>query len=93
VIVVDEIKNIVSQVIGRMASHQGEAFQDIQKAWEKIAGAKGSRVAEFKDGSLTIYADTSMRMVRLNLNKQSLLQQLNQEFPSIKKICFKVGTI
>ena len=89
----DPIKNIVSQVIGRMASHQGETFQDIQKVWEKIAGGKGSRVADAKDGSLTIYVDTSMRMVRLNLNKQSLLQQLNQEFPSIKKICFKVGTI
>jgi len=89
----DPIKNIVAQVIGRMASQQGESFQDIQKAWERISGEKSSRVADFKDGCITIYADTAMRMVRLNLNRQSLLQQLAQEFPSIKKICFKVGNI
>ena len=89
----DSIKNIVSQVIGQMASKPGALPQDIQEAWAKISPGKGTRVADFKEGCVTIYTDTSMRMVRLNLNKQSLLQQLNQEFPSIVKICFKVGTI
>ncbi len=89
----DTIKNIVAEVIGRMSSQQGASFQNIQQAWMRISGDKASRVADFKDGCVTVYADTSMRMVRLNLNRQSLLQQLNQEFPSIKKICFKVGHI
>jgi len=89
----DTIKNIVAEVIGRMSSQQGASFQDIQQTWGRIAGGQGSRVADFKDGCVTIYADTSMRMVRLNLNRQSLLQQLNQKFPSIKKICFKVGDV
>ena len=89
----DPIKNIVAEVIGRMSSQQGASFQNIQQAWMRISGGKGSRVADLQDGCVTIYADTSMRMVRLNLNRQSLLQQLNQEFPSIKKICFKVGNV
>jgi len=93
VIVVDPIKNIVAQVIGQMSSKQGASFQDIQQVWARISGGQGSRAADFKDGCLTIYTDTSMRMVRLSLNRQSLLQQLNQEFPSVKKICFKVGNV
>ena len=50
-------------------------------------------VEDFKDGCVVITTDTSMRMVRFHLNRQSLLQALNGEFPSIKKICFKVGPI
>ena len=88
----DPIKDIVAQVIGRMASSTASP-QDIQALWARISGGKGSRVADFKDGCVTIVTDSSMRMVRLNLNRQSLLQALNQEFPSIVKICFKVGTI
>ena len=53
---------------------------------------KGSRVADFKDGCVTISADSSMRLVRLNLNRESLLKELQKEFPSIVKISFKVGT-
>ena len=87
----EPIKNIVSQVIGKMSSRPGASSQDIQVLWSRISGGTGSRVADLKDGCITVYTDTSMRMVRLNLNRQALLEQLNKEFPSITKICFKVG--
>ena len=88
----DTIKNIVSQVIGRMSSGNGGTFQDIQASWVKISKDQGSRIADFKDGCVTIYADSSMRLVRLNLNRESLLKELQKEFPSIIKINFKVGS-
>jgi len=87
----DPIKNIVSSVIGQMASGQGAAFADIQTVWTKVSKDQGSRVADVKDGCVTIMADSSMRLVRLNLNRGSLLKELQKEFPSIKKINFKVG--
>jgi hypothetical protein len=89
----DSIKNIVSDVIGRMSSGEGGLFKDIQAAWVKISKDQGSRVADFKDGCVTITADSSLRLVRLNLNRAGLLKELQKEFPSIVRISFKVGPI
>jgi hypothetical protein len=89
----DGIKNIVSGVIGRMSSGSGGTFSDIQAVWEKISKDKGSRVADVKEGCVTISAESSLRLVRLNLNRESLLKELQKEFPSITKINFKVGSI
>ncbi|MBF0571185.1 MAG: DUF721 domain-containing protein [Candidatus Omnitrophica bacterium] len=88
----DTIKNIVSEVIGRMSSGKGGSFQDIQTTWEKISKDQGSRVAEFKDGCVVISADSSMRLIKLNLNREILLKELQKEFPLIVKISFKVGS-
>jgi predicted nucleic acid-binding Zn ribbon protein len=87
----DNIKNIVSQVMGRMSGGAGGPFADVQSVWAKVAREPHSRVTEFKDGCVVINADSSMRLVRLNLNRESLLRELRKEFPSIVKISFKVG--
>jgi predicted nucleic acid-binding Zn ribbon protein len=87
----ESIKNIVSEVIGRMSCGPGGSPADIQAAWARVSKDKASRVADFKDGCLTITADSSMRLVRLNLNREFLLKELQKEFPTIKKISFKVG--
>jgi hypothetical protein len=87
----DTIKNVVSQVMGRMSGAAGGEFQDIQSAWAKIAKDPQSRVTGFKDGCVVINADSSMRLFRLNLNRESLLRELHKEFPSIVKISFKAG--
>ncbi len=87
----DSIKNIVAGVIGRMSSSKGGSCQDIQTAWERISQDKESRVTDFKDGCVIINANSSMRLFKLNLNRESLLKELQKEFPSIVKISFKVG--
>jgi hypothetical protein len=87
----DSIKNIISDVIGKMSSGTGGSFQDIQSAWTRISKDQGSRIADFKDGCVTINADSSMRLVRLNLKRENLLKELQKEFPSIIKISFRVG--
>ena len=87
----DTIKNIVTDIIGKMSSGNGGTFADIQAVWMKISKDQGSRVSDFKDGCVTISADSSLRLVKLNLNMESLLKELRQEFPSIIKISFKVG--
>jgi hypothetical protein len=87
----EPIKTIVSGLIGRMSSSKGGAFQNIQEAWTKVSNDRGSRVTDFKDGCVTVNADSSMRLVRLNLNREILLKELQKDFPSITKIKFKVG--
>ena len=89
----EPIKNIVSGIIGRMSSGNGGAFGDIQALWVKISKEKESRITDFKDGCVTISAKDSLRLVRLNLNRESLLKELRKEFPSITKINFRVEKI
>jgi len=93
IIIMDPIKNIISDVIGRMSSGSGGSFQNIQQAWGRISKDKESRITDFKDGCLTISADSSMRLVKLNLNREIFLKELQKEFPSIVRISFKVGSI
>jgi hypothetical protein len=54
----DSIKSIVSKVIGRMSSGHGGTFADIQTVWVRISQDEASRVADFKDGCVTIHADS-----------------------------------
>jgi hypothetical protein len=87
----DSIKDIVSGIIERMSTGAGRSLGDIQSAWERISKDQGSTVTEFKNGCLTISADSSLRLIRLNLNREGLLKELQKEFPSVLKINFKVG--
>jgi hypothetical protein len=87
----DSIKNIISGVMGRMSSGTAGSPQEIQAAWERISKDQESRVSEFKDGCVTIKANSSLRLVGFNLNRESLLKELQKDFPSITKISFKVG--
>ena len=89
----EPIKNIVSGIIGRMSSGNGGAFGDIQALWVKISKEKESRITDFKDGCVTISAKDALRLVRLNLNRESLLKELQKEFPLIKKLYFRVDKI
>jgi hypothetical protein len=86
----DTIKNIVSCVLDQLSCGNG-VTDKIQQAWEKISHDKGSRVVSLKQGCLTVAAQNSMRLVRLNLNREIILKELQKEFPSIVKIIFKVG--
>ena len=89
----DPIRDIVSGVMGQMSSGSGGTFADIQRVWARISKDEGSRVADFKDGCLTVSADSSMRLVKMNLNRESLLKELQKEFPSVTKISFNVKTL
>lgn len=86
----DSIKDIVSGIIGRLSSTSG-SLGEIQAAWERVSKDKGTRVSEFKQGCLTVSADSSMRLVKLNLNREVFLKELQKEFPAVIKLSFRVG--
>ena len=88
----ENIKNIVSSVIGRMSSGSGVSPKEIQAAWARISTDSSSRVADYKDGCVVISAGSSMRLTRFNLNRENLLKELQKEFPSIVRISFKVAS-
>ena len=93
IIKMDPIKNIVSDIIGRMSSGLDSSSQNIQAVWLRVSKDKESRVIDFKNGCLMISADSAMRLVKLNLNREIFLKEIQKEIPSIVKISFKVGSI
>ncbi|MDE1921261.1 MAG: DUF721 domain-containing protein [Candidatus Omnitrophica bacterium] len=84
----DPMKDIVRRVMEQMS--RPLLLGDIAGGWERISGDKYSKATGFKDGCLTVSAQNSLCLIRLNLNREKLLQALQKEFPSIVKINFKV---
>ena len=87
------VKDILPGVIGEMAKRRPQEV-DISLLWQRISGnVKGSRVAELKEGNLTVMVDSSVRKMHLFRKKEDLLQELQSKVPTIKNIYFKVGSV
>ena len=85
----ESIKDIVHHVIGQMSLGDAGNYQQIQEAWERISKDTHSKVVAVKKGDITINADNSMRLYKLNLNRERFLKELQKEFPGINKIYFR----
>jgi predicted nucleic acid-binding Zn ribbon protein len=89
----DNMKDLVHGVIGELAKKRPQEV-DIVVLWQRISGnAKGSRVAEIKNGTLTILVDSSARKITLFRKREELLQEIQSKVPAIKTIYFKVGSV
>lgn len=87
------IKDVIPGVIGELAKKRPQEL-DIVSLWTRISGnPKGSRVAEVKNGALTIVVDSSARKMVLFRKRQELLEELQNKIPTIKTIYFKVGSV
>jgi len=89
----DNIKDLLPGVIGELAKKRPQEV-DIASLWQRISGnVKGSRVAEIKNGTLTIIVDSSARKMHLYRQRDELLEQIQTKVPMIKNIYFKVGSV
>ena len=89
----DNIKDLIPGVIGELAKKRPQEV-DVVSLWQRISGnAAGSRVAEIKNGNLTIIVDSSARKMHLFRQKEDLLQEIQSKLPAIKSIYFKVGSV
>ncbi len=87
------IKDVIPSVIGELAKKRPQEM-DIAYLWQRISGSvKGSRVAEMKNGTLTVLVDSSARKMVLFRKRQELLEELQNKVPTIKTIYFKVGSV
>ena len=87
------MKDILPAVIGEIAQKRPQEI-DIANLWQRISGSpKGSRVAEIRNGALTVMVDSSARKMILFRKRQELLEELQNKVPTIKSIYFKVGSV
>jgi predicted nucleic acid-binding Zn ribbon protein len=92
----DKMKNILTTVIQRMASQQTLPADRMQRLWASIVEAKTAshtRVADFKNGVLVIYADTPGWAYQLKTQRLKLAARLQEEIPEFKQLVVKIGKV
>ena len=89
----DAIKDIIPRVIAPLSNGQTSQM-DMVEAWKRLAGTnKGTSLAGFKDGCLTVNVDCAARLVKMNAQKADYLDDLKAKLPQVKDIRFKVGKV
>ena len=92
----EEIKNVVQAVIGQLAAgaSSGESGEELYRI---VAGAltekegQHARVSGRGGRAVFITVDSPVLMFQLNLKRQRILQKIQDSYPEIKKVHFKIG--
>jgi hypothetical protein len=92
---VEQIKEIVINVIGRLETKKIEAGEkDLNELLKKALTKKELehiKVNYFKKGILNLSVDSSAWLYNFNLQKQNLITKLNKHMSGIKDIRFYIG--
>ena len=94
--VMDQIKDIVSKVIGDISSGKPQTQFKIHRIWQGLCDPKTSAhtaIAGLQQGQLTIHVDSPARLFHMNLHKRKLFEKIKNEIPEISSINFRIGKI
>jgi predicted nucleic acid-binding Zn ribbon protein len=67
-----------------------------QEDWGKLIGPRAQAhcaIEEHKDGELIVCVDSSTWLFQLNARKAKLLAGLKEQYPELKNLRFKIGTL
>lgn len=91
-----DIKDIVNDVIRDLERKKTQHQKDIHLIWRSCVKAKEAehtKIEGIRDGVLHVNVDCSAWMFQCRLRYKTILQNIQKEFPEIKRIYFKVGKI
>jgi len=92
----DQIKDIVHQVVKNISEQKPKNENDIQGVWEQIVGKKTvqhTQIVGIKNGKLLILVDSPVRIFDLTLQKTKILKQMQEKFPELTEISFRIGKV
>jgi len=90
----DSIKDIIPQVVEKMARQRAGEQGALEQAWKDVLAKQGLKHVTLvgpRDGSLLVSVDSPARLYHLRTRKAAILRQLREKVPEIKDIIFKVG--
>ena len=90
----DNIKDIVHQVIGKIAERTPQPQEKIDRIWQNILEKqelKHTQLSGIKDGQLFVNVDSPAWLFQMNIRKAKIIERLKTEMPDIKSIRFKIG--
>ena len=92
----DEIKNIISQVIGKLSSQKPAEQNKLSDLWRNILTKKELEHAQLvgvKDGKLLVNVDSPAWLYQMHLKKNNILNKFKEQDPQIKSISLKIGKV
>ena len=92
----DNIKQIIDQVVGHLATNKKETQFYLQKMWQDILDKQELEHAQLvgeKEGVVTVVVDSPAWLYQMNIKKQNILEKIQHEIPSVKNIHFKIGKV
>jgi len=93
---VDNIKDIINQVIGKISSNKFESDEKIERVWRNIleeVELSHTKLDGIKDGKLSVCVDSSAWLYQMKMKKNRILERLKDEVPDVKNIGFRIGKI
>jgi len=90
----DNIKEIIQLVVKNISEQRPQKEKDIQSAWEEAVGkktAQATHIIGVKEGRLLVATDSPTRLFDLTLHKKKFLKQMQEKWPELRDISFKIG--
>lgn len=92
----DNMKDIVSSVIGKLSQRQAFDHDKLQSIWDNLLNnleMKHTQLMGLSEGELTIHVDSPAWLYQMKIKKATLLKRLKQEDFDVKNIVFKIGKV
>lgn len=92
----DNIKDIIGQVIGKISAKEINTDERLHRAWQNILEKdelKHTVLQGVKDKKVSILVDSPAWLYQMRLKKGKLVEKLKDIIPDIENISFKIGKI
>ena len=92
----DDIKNVVTKVIGDIAEKNPCSYDKIERIWQNLLTKqelKHTKLFGIKEKILFVRVDSPAWLYQMRIRQLKILKRLKEELSDIKQIRFKIGTI
>jgi len=92
----DDIKDIISKVIGDIAEKNPCSYDKVERIWQNLLNKqelKHTKLMGVKDETLLVRVDSPVWLYQMRMRKLRILKRLKEEILDIKQIRFEIGTI
>ena len=92
----DEIKNIITKVVGDLAQKNPEKHNKIDRIWKNLLNKqelKHTKLTGIHQGTLTVVVDSPAWLYQMKIRQNKIVKQMKEEVPGVQHIRFKIGKI
>lgn len=92
----EQLKNIINNVIGKMSSGSAISNQDLWQAWEGAIGKKlikHTAIEGVRNGKLSVRVDSPVMMFQLNLKRNHIIKKLQKIDKELTDINLRIGKV
>ncbi len=92
----DNIKDVVRQVIEKIAEERSTEFERLEASWKKVLKNQErdhSKLLGEKNSIVYVCVESSAWLYQMSTRKQKILEGFKKDHPHIKDISFKIGKI